>query len=188
MSSPNPFKTLPNITVVASEPGLDLVADLRGEALGTRGTMRFLALDLETRLTMTQTGNSYSIASDGDGVERLFLDLQGFPISKGITIDGASIYAEKARSAGVSASLIFNSLPIINVDNLNADKLEIKFEHRINALSGASKPTTFIFVTVPIGTPGQVSVASNGIVTSREVSGRYLVVPAPALSWLLSQF
>jgi hypothetical protein len=185
MSSPNPFKTLPNITMVASEPGLDLVADLRGEALGTRGSLRFLALDLGTRLTMTQTGNSYSIASDG--VERLLLDLMGFPISKGLAIDAASIYAEEVQSATISAQLIFNSLPVVNVDHLSAEKLQIKFEHRINALSGTAKPTTFVFVTVPIGTPGPVSVASNGIVTSRENSGRYLIVPAPALSWILSQ-
>jgi hypothetical protein len=187
MSSPNPFKTLPNITMVANQPGLDLLADLRGEALGTRGSLRFLALDLGTRLTMTQSsGSSYSIASDG--VQRLLLDLTGFPISKGLTIDAASIYAENISSATISNQLIFNSLPILTVDNLNAEKLQIKFEHRINALSGAAKPTTFVFVTVPLGSPGPVSVASNGIVTSRENAGRYLIVPAPALSWILSQF
>jgi len=186
MSTPNPFKTLPNITLIAIAPGLDLVADLRGDALGSRGSLRFLALDLGTRLTMTQSGPSYQIASDG--VERLLLELTGFPISKGISLDAASIYAERVSSATISHQLIFNSMPIVSVDNLNAEKLQIKFEHRINALSGTSKPTTFVFVTVPLGGPGPVSVASNGIVTSREASGRYLIVPAPVLSWVLSQF
>jgi hypothetical protein len=186
MSTPNPFKTLPNITMVASEPGLDLVADLQGDALGSRGSLRFLALDLGRRLTMAQEGSAYSIASDG--VSRLFFELTGFPISKGLTIDAASIYAENVRSVTISHQLVFNSMPIITVENLNADKLQINFEHRISALSGASKPTTFIFVTVPLGGAGPLSVASNGIVTSRESSGRYVILPAPILSWLVSQF
>lgn len=186
MSTPNPFKTLPNITLVASEPGLDLVADLRGDALGSRGSLRFLALDLGRRLTMAQEGSAYSIASDG--VSRLFFELNGFPISKGLTIDAASIYAENVRSVTISNQLVFNTMPIITVENLNADKLQINFEHRISALSGASKPTTFIFVTVPLGGAGPLSVASNGIVTSRESAGRYVILPAPILSWLVSQF
>ncbi len=185
MAAANPFKTLPNITLQASRPGLDLIADLNGDALGSRGSMRFLVQDLGARLTMIQSGNSYAISTDG--VARLLFEMAGFPISKGLSIDATSIYAEDVESVTISHQLVFNAFPIISVDNLNAGLLQIRFEHRISALSGASKPTNFVFVTLPIG-GGPISVTSNGIVTSRANPGRYYIVPAPILSFLVSQF
>ncbi|HKZ60240.1 MAG TPA: hypothetical protein VJ547_10420, partial [Candidatus Thermoplasmatota archaeon] len=185
MAAANPFKTLPNITLQASKPGLDLIADLSGDALGSRGSMRFLVQDLGERLSMIQSGNSYAISSDG--VARLLFEMAGFPISRGLAIDATSIYAEDVESVTISYQMVFNAFPILSVDNLNAGLVQIRFEHRISALSGATKPTNFVFVTLPVG-GGPISVTSNGIVTSRASSGRYFIVPAPILSFIVSQF
>jgi hypothetical protein len=186
MSAANPMRNLPNITLSTSGPGLDLVADLNGRALGSRGSIRFFASDIGTRLTMLQTGAAYSISSDG--VSRLLLELRDFPISRGLSIDATSIYAEDVESLTINQQLVFNAFPIISVDNLNAGRAQIVIEHHINALSGPSKPTTFVFVSIPVGGRGEATVSSNGLVTAPERSGRYIIIPAPVLSYLLSQY
>ncbi len=185
VSETNPIRNFPNITISTSEPGLDLVADVDGKALGSRGGLRFFVNDLGTRLTMLGQGDAYSISSDG--VKRLLFSLVDFPLSKGLTIDALSIYAEDVRSVTLSMETAFGAYPIIFIDNLNSGRTEIRFEHRIEALSGQAKATTFVFVAVPVGR-GDVGVYSNGIVTAPDTGGRQIILPAPVLSVLLSQF
>lgn len=185
VANSNPIRNFPNITLSTTAPGLDLVADVDGRALGSRGGMRFFVNDLGTRLTMLGQGDAYSISSDG--VKRLLFSLVDFPLTEGLTIDALSIYAEDVRSVTLSMETAFEAYPIIFIDNLNAGRTEIRFEHRIEALSGRAKPTTFVFVSVPIGR-GDVGVYSNGIVTAPESGGRQVILPAPVISLLLSQF
>lgn len=181
----NPIRNFPNITLSSSAPGLDLVADVDGKALGSRGGLRFFVNDLGTRLTMLGQEDAYSISSDG--VKRLLFSLDDFPITEGMTIDALSIYAEDVQSVTLSMQTAFEAYPIIFIDNLNAGRMELRFEHRVEALSGNAKPTTFVFVAVPVGR-GDVGVYSNGIVTAPETSGRQIILPAPVISLLLSQF
>jgi hypothetical protein len=181
----NPIRNFPNITLSTSTPGLDLVADIDGKAMGSRGGMRFFVNDLGTRLTMLGQGDAYAISSDG--VKRLLFSMVDFPLTEGLTIDALSIYAEEVRSATLSMQTAFGAYPILFIDNLNSGTMEVRFEHRIDALSGRGKPTTFVFVAVPVGR-GDVGVYSNGIVTAPETSGRQIILPAPVISLILSQF
>lgn len=119
ITKPLSFQGTPQLDYTSTGDEMDLFIQSEGRSLDRRGDILLLAENLPARTAIAPTEDwGISIASSGDGIERLYLRMQDVPQQPGVYLRQVEVVGEELSSGTINVLENGGFYPIVIIDNV----------------------------------------------------------------------
>ncbi len=176
MDSASPVANLPRVVASGSEGGLDLLADLKGRAMGSKPDIHIDARDVE-ELSMIPMGDEWRMSATRLAFAHLRID--SLPYSEDAVVKRLDLVVEDLRSLTVKAHMVFGVFPLVDLDDVRAAGVQLSFDASLGLLGGGMHRGTVVLLELPMDLAAVPRSHTNGVVIQAADGDHRLIVPAP---------
>jgi hypothetical protein len=175
MDADSPVANLPKVTIDASKPGMDVLADLKGRAMGSKADI-FLDLRDVQGVSMIPSDEEYRLSAEKAAF--IHLRVTNLVYSDQAIIDRLDLAVEDLRQATLKTYMVFGVYPLVTLSDLKAGGLQVTLEGSLK-LGKRAHNLNLVILEVPTGFSGTPKTHSNGVSLRSSDGDNRLLIPAP---------
>jgi hypothetical protein len=175
MDAVTPVANLPRASVNTNEPGLDLLVDMDGRAMGNKADLYLDVRDV-MGLSLNLEDDEYRISAQRLGF--IHVSVRNLIYTDTTWFDRIDLAAESIRHADIKVHMVFGVYPLIDVDNLRAGGIQLTLDGTLGLGDSSHKAHISLF-EVPITLSGLPRSHSNGVATREADDAHMIFIPAP---------
>ncbi len=175
MDADSPVTNLPKVTIDASGPGMDVLADLKGRAMGSKADIYLDLRDVQG-VSLITSDEEYRLSAKKASF--LHLRVLNMPYSDQAIIDRIDLAVADLRRATLKVHMVFGVYPLVTLSDLKAGGLQVTMEGSLR-LGKTAHDLDLVILEVPTGLSGTPKTHSNGVSLRSSDGDSRMLVPAP---------